>query len=456
MLVVDAIMGKGKSSWAIREINKCKNKRYLYVTPFISECDRVSAETGIFTPMVTKDDKRSKLQQAVDVIELGFSLVITHSLFLKLPKSTVSSLNGYNVIIDEALTTCTHIAVSTAEVESMLRDGALVIEEECENYKRLAINTPDSLKNTALLRFHHSRIAGNSELLFSDNNLLMMLLPSDLFNNAENVTMLTYDFAGSDFDCYLQLRGITPTVVSLKNGELVDYYKQDGSDFKHLVTVIDNPRMNETKTANRGERFTKRWYGNLNAEGYKQIKNNLGNFFNRCTKTTSDKNLWTIFQASDMKSYLKDEKGAMFYSDGKVKGKNVRDLVMDKPYRQVGNKKFCYDFSHLDYESGDLDFEAERKRMVWLPLNVRGTNLYADRTAVAYMVNLNLSPALTNFFNCTIGREPDNDLFATSMMIQFIFRSAIRNGQPITVYIPSLRMRHLFLTWLGYSKEELF
>jgi hypothetical protein len=72
------------------------------------------------------------------------------------------------------------------------------------------------------------------------------------------------------------------------------------------------------------------------------------------------------------------------------------------------------------------------------------------------MVNLSISPALTNFFKCTIGEQPDSDLFATNMMVQFIFRSAIRNGQPITVYIPSKRMRHLFLRWLGYTETELY
>ena len=40
------------------------------------------------------------------------------------------------------------------------------------------------------------------------------------------------------------------------------------------------------------------------------------------------------------------------------------------------------------------------------------------------------------------------DKFALSELVQFVYRSAIRNGKPIDVYIPSKRMRDLFLEWL--------
>ena len=40
------------------------------------------------------------------------------------------------------------------------------------------------------------------------------------------------------------------------------------------------------------------------------------------------------------------------------------------------------------------------------------------------------------------------DKFALSELVQFVFRSAIRNNKPIDVYIPSKRMRDLFEEWL--------
>lgn len=39
--IIDNIMGKGKSSAALQYINANREKRYLYVTPYLSECTRV-------------------------------------------------------------------------------------------------------------------------------------------------------------------------------------------------------------------------------------------------------------------------------------------------------------------------------------------------------------------------------------------------------------------------------
>ncbi len=39
--IIDNIMGKGKSSAALQYINDNRDKRYLYVAPYLSECERV-------------------------------------------------------------------------------------------------------------------------------------------------------------------------------------------------------------------------------------------------------------------------------------------------------------------------------------------------------------------------------------------------------------------------------
>ena len=48
----------------------------------------------------------------------------------------------------------------------------------------------------------------------------------------------------------------------------------------------------------------------------------------------------------------------------------------------------------------------------------------------------------------------DEDLFALSEMLQFIWRSAIREGKDIHLYIPSSRMRGLLETWLDKMHGE--
>jgi len=45
--------------------------------------------------------------------------------------------------------------------------------------------------------------------------------------------------------------------------------------------------------------------------------------------------------------------------------------------------------------------------------------------------------------------EFDAARFALSEMLQFIWRSAIRDNQPIHLYVPSERMRKLLMDWLN-------
>ena len=46
------------------------------------------------------------------------------------------------------------------------------------------------------------------------------------------------------------------------------------------------------------------------------------------------------------------------------------------------------------------------------------------------------------------------NMFSLSALIQWMFRSAIRDGKPIKIYIPSFRMRKLLNSWLDGEFER--
>ena len=125
----------------------------------------------------------------------------------------------------------------------------------------------------------------------------------------------------------------------------------------------------------------------------KVLKNNIQNFFRNIRNDNSSDNIWTTFK--DYQSLLKGK--------GYTKG--------------------------------------------YLPLNSRATNEYRERTSVAYPVNRYLNPFVKNFFNSN-NIEVDENGFALSEMVQFIWRSAIRDGKEIWVFIPSIRMRNLLKQWI--------
>ena len=67
-----------------------------------------------------------------------------------------------------------------------------------------------------------------------------------------------------------------------------------------------------------------------------------------------------------------------------------------------------------------------------------------------------MNPVVYNWFS-NVGIGGNQDEYALSQMIQWIWRSGIRADppHPIDIYIPSPRMRKLLYLWLGYSPKEI-
>ena len=89
----------------------------------------------------------------------------------------------------------------------------------------------------------------------------------------------------------------------------------------------------------------------------------------------------------------------------------------------------------------------------FIPCNARATNDYRDRTVLAYCANLFMNPFVRRYL-AVDGVMPSNDDYALSIMIQWIWRSAIRDGKPVDVYIPSKRMRTLLQEWITRTQAE--
>ena len=85
---------------------------------------------------------------------------------------------------------------------------------------------------------------------------------------------------------------------------------------------------------------------------------------------------------------------------------------------------------------------------------MRASNKYVNKNSVAYPVNRYIDPGIKNFF-LKHGVSTDEDGYALSEMLQFIWRSAIRNGREIWVYIPSIRMRNLLKKWIERNSPKI-
>lgn len=97
----------------------------------------------------------------------------------------------------------------------------------------------------------------------------------------------------------------------------------------------------------------------------------------------------------------------------------------------------------------------------FLPCNVKATNEYCNCTGVAYLCNRYFDVNCTNYLSRLAEEEQNpelrfnNDTFALSELLQFIWRSNVRvkdSNQPVYVYIPDRRMRELLYAFMEKAK----
>ena len=171
-------------------------------------------------------------------------------------------------------------------------------------------------------------------------------------------------------------------------------------DFSKLINVCDIHKLNYIGKENS---LSKNWFREQNGLPGKEsvigiLRKNVYNYFKNIVKATSDEALWTTFI-------------------------DFKDKV--KP------RSFANSF---------------------LECNSRATNDYRHKSKLAYCLNRFENPFITNYF-AKNGIAVNQDALATSEMLQWIWRSQIRENKPIDIYIPSLRMRSLLQDWLAGENE---
>lgn len=94
-----------------------------------------------------------------------------------------------------------------------------------------------------------------------------------------------------------------------------------------------------------------------------------------------------------------------------------------------------------------LVIKVKNYKRAFIAHNLRATNDYSHTHTLAYAVNRFINPYLVKYFSKK-NVKVDEDMYALSEMIQWIFRSRVRNDESINIYIPSSRMRKLLIEFL--------
>ncbi|WP_253957833.1 hypothetical protein [Metabacillus halosaccharovorans] len=430
--VVDAICGAGKTSWAIQKINDAEkvagfgerpDKKYVYVTPFLNEVERVikSTKADFFQPDPTKGNG-SKLEHFKMMVELEKNIVTTHEIFKRLDADTLEMIEeaGYTLIMDE-----------TAQVIESLND---ISEEDIDILLRLNAIEIDGLGKVTWVDENYGRsknfryldikiMADNGTLFVQENQAFYWTMNVKAFEVFDEVFILTYLFDSQEQKCYYDMHNVAYSKHSVQiiedRYELVQYNPHleprqqiyellnihDGGlnhNFDHREEDANGKQLKQIKN----HQLSSRWFQEkATKKDIEQLNKNLVNFFTNKCSVGVDELFWTTL--SGMAPNLKNKK-CKFNS----KGNRYKDN--------------------------------------FLPFNARATNNYADRTAVAYVYNRFMNPNDKKFFTSR-GVAVNEDLLAVSDLIQFLFRGCIRKGESMSCYIPAERMRKLLKDWAEYK-----
>lgn len=411
--VIDAVMGSGKSQWAIRDIEKSVNP-IMYVTPYLDEVERftssISKMVSPFNQEVNGDTKSASLKR---LIEKGYNIATTHSLF-SLMSDDVLKLIGeksYDLILDEV--------IDAYQTYPMTNQDYLLLKEKEYIYidkitSRIYSNDDETCKyikkdtyNTGVFYDFFQCVENN--MIYEHNNTPIVEYPTKMFRIFNHVTVLTYMFQGSTLKAYFDINKIKYDIKTIPNknsinenifdmmayemGILTDNLKFTGKEFKHKVEIINKDKLNYLDT-DKTSVLSSSWYKKHGRYQSKEIGSKCRSFFRSVCKAKSEECLYTVFK------------------------------------EQLTN------LSVPNYSSA------------FVVMNIRATNKYAKRKYGAYLVNRYIHPIVKGFI---LSKEADIDenAYALSEMLQWLWRLRIRNGESIKVYIPSKRMRVLLDNWLN-------
>ncbi|WP_282182874.1 hypothetical protein [Aliiroseovarius marinus] len=391
--------------------------RYLIVTPLLTECERIVAEARIpfQQPEIVQSDPEieTKKDHLIQLLWEKKNVVTTHAMFDNLSDVARDGLlDEYDLVIDEVM--------------SVVDDGYRVKQKTWEQFyigNGYVTVHPDTGQITPTDRWEDDveqvddalsvdvfKAAKAGRLYHLRDGINLAVMPEVLLKAGRSLTVYTFKAEGSLMKAYLERLGLDP-VHDTGGPEVEREFIRKARD---LITVKRIPALEGLKLSHSGQ--TKSDASKLDVAVPKALRslrqNGLSEIQLSKVLITTPKEKW--FWKGKAPTKTAESEGNVPFKPG--------------PYAK--NSRLV----------------SRQDRAKWIPNTTRGTNDYRDATHLIYIYDQFLNPNIQQWFG---GADViSHDDYALTELIQVIWRTQVRDDKPITVYIPSERMRELFLNWL--------
>lgn len=444
--VVESLMGNGKTFATLRYIEQqaldSKEARWIYCTEYLSEIEkRTKDEKSLCrnlwrTP--TEDDKTQKFIELL--LEPKVQLIaITHALLLFASKNSyVNSLikaKGYNLFLDETIELINpYGGCKVGDFLTWQYEGKINVLEPLGKVEWVYKDEITGGLDTSFKRFSADLQKGNIYCSVEGKRVALVDIEDEvIFNQFDRVILATYQIEHSMFDAYLKLKGVNRVpcndVVCSRNNtkdnirslvtQHTKHYKKfkgmsmssnwwkgekEGTEKKTKVATVDDIKLVSNTIRNIGD--TTGCKGNAHMLGFTVPGDKIG-------APSNPKNISAKGYPSTV--CFVEESSTEFDPDGKPK------LVSTN--------------------------EKDKAKSTYIPCNSRACEDYKNKVVMIHAFNrFPLQPVTVYLNNRNI--EHSSEVFALNELLQWLWRSAIRDGKPITISILSERMRDLFDNWL--------
>lgn len=393
IIVVDSIMGSGKTSWAIQNMARQFDENVLYIAPLLDETERIRdgcKDTRNFKLPQNKGE--GKLSNIKTLFSRQDDIASTHQLFKMFDEECKQLIKDgdYVLYIDETVEAVEPYEIPHKDsIEYLVQNKSIQIHDD-GRIEWLAGDIDTNFNEIKILAQNHS-------LYLINNTMAVWQYPAEIFTLFKKVYIMTYLFDGSILKKYFDLNGVAYQIRSIQkeNGQykLVEPFHPDLSALRSLIHLYSEPDLNDQRQ--KLNVLSSTWCKDNKAQ-LKPIKNDIYNFIHNRMKAKAGQIMWSCFNRQ-------------------------RDSLKGGGY---GSKE-CF----VEY-------------------NCRGTNKHRSKNVLVYAVNVYPHTVVDRFFESR-GIKIDKNEYALSTMVQWIWRSAIRDGKEIWIYIPSRRMRNILTEWLA-------
>lgn len=278
-------MGTGKTSGMIKYINTHPNEKYMFITPFISEIERIINNCPLLN-FKQPQDTFSKLADIKNLIANGNNIASTHALFRLFDQSIINLIqqNGYTLILDEVMEVIEPIEISEKDMHMLINDKIISIDDN--NVITVTDNNYKGLKN----KFNKEiQTIKNHNVIYLNNTLPLCILNPDIFKCFSDIFILTYMFNGSIMQSYCQLSSFIWNYYYIENNNIL-MGKYNDYNFKTIAyNLINIYEGNLNKIGEKKGALSATWFkNNKKKEEHIILKNNMYNYFKNITKSKSN------------------------------------------------------------------------------------------------------------------------------------------------------------------------